>query len=79
MSGREVASLVWTAISGSIKLLTRSFAAILNGKGKVKNAKRRFRKELKRQGIPDEMAKDLANTYAMAGEQMLSFRYMFGL
>jgi hypothetical protein len=79
MSGREVASLVWTAIAGSTKLFARSFAAILSGKGRVKSAKKRLRKGLKKHGIPEELAKDIADAYALAGEQMLSFRYMFGL
>jgi len=79
MSGREVASIVWTAIAGSTKLLARSLAAILNGKGRVKVAKRRFRKCLRKHGIPEEMVNDLADSYAKAGEQMLSIRYMFGL
>ncbi|NHJ13164.1 MAG: hypothetical protein EAX95_05770 [Candidatus Thorarchaeota archaeon] len=79
MSGREVASIVWTAISGSTKLLAKTTASVLSGKMRVRSAKSTFKKRLKTYGLPVEMVEDLAVLYALPGKQMLSIRYLIGL
>jgi hypothetical protein len=79
MSGREVASIVWTAISGSTKLLAKTTASVLSGKMRVRSAKSTFKKRLKKYGLPEEMVENLADLYALPGKQMLSITYLIGL
>lgn len=79
MSGKEVASIVWIALSGGTKLLAMTAASVLSGKVRVRNAKRVFKKHLKRHGLPEEMVNDLAEMYTLLGTQMLSIRHLIGM
>ncbi|MFX0108455.1 MAG: hypothetical protein ACFE7R_09245 [Candidatus Hodarchaeota archaeon] len=76
-SPREVASIVWTAITGGTKILVKTIAAYLNARWSVRNAKKSFRKKLQESGFPKETAEELADTYASAGQNMLSIRNLF--
>jgi len=74
MPAREVASIVWTAMSGGTKLATRSLLAIRRGKGQVKKGSRLFYKLLLNSGIPKEQALQIAKSYASPGWEMLKLR-----
>ena len=78
-SPREVASIVWTAISGGVKILARLLGAYVNARWSVRSSKKAFQKSLVKHGIPADYAKDLASTYAAAGQDILSIRKMVGM
>ncbi|MHA1638224.1 MAG: hypothetical protein ACTSUO_01805 [Candidatus Thorarchaeota archaeon] len=74
MPAREVASLVWTAMSGGTKLAAKTLLSIRRGKGQVKKGSRLFYKTLIESGIPKENALAIAKSYATPGYEMLSIR-----
>ena len=78
-SPREVASIVWTAISGGIKIVGRLLGAYVNARWSVRSSKKTFQKSLVKHGLPADYAKELASTYASAGQDMLSIRKMVGM
>ncbi|MHA1960776.1 MAG: hypothetical protein ACW99U_11120 [Candidatus Thorarchaeota archaeon] len=79
MSAREVGSTVWAALSGGIKLFAKAYASMLRARGQVKRGKKTLRKQLEKQGIPKDFAAEIADVYASAAEQFLSFRKLIGL
>jgi hypothetical protein len=78
-SPREIASIVWTAISGSIKIVAGLLGAYVNARWSVRSSKRRFQKSLVKHGLPVDYAKELASTYAAAGRDILSIRKMVSM
>ncbi|MHA2386404.1 MAG: hypothetical protein ACXAEE_09380 [Candidatus Thorarchaeota archaeon] len=78
-SPRETASIVWTAISGSIKIVAGLLGAYVNARWSVRSSKRRFQKSLVKHGLPVDYAKELASTYAAAGQDILSIRKMVSM
>ncbi|MHA2003358.1 MAG: hypothetical protein ACW960_04550 [Candidatus Thorarchaeota archaeon] len=79
-SPREIASIVWTAISGSIKIVAGLLGAYyVNARWSVRSSKRRFQKSLVKHGLPVDYAKELASTYAAAGQDILSIRKMVSM
>lgn len=75
-SPREIASLVWTAVSGGIKIAALLLGAYVNARWSVRSSKKKFQKNLVKQGLPESYAKELAATYASAGQELLSIRKM---
>ncbi|MFW9889263.1 MAG: hypothetical protein ACFFER_13840 [Candidatus Thorarchaeota archaeon] len=78
-SPREVASIVWTAISGSVKIVAGLLGAYLNARWRIRRSKKTFHKCLVKHGLPEDYAKELATTYAAAGQDILSFRNMVSM
>ena len=74
MPAREVASIVWTAMSGGTKLAAKTYLSIRRGKGQVKKGSRHFYKTLMTSGIPKEEALEISKSYAAPGWEMLSIR-----
>ena len=66
-SPREVASIIWTAISGSVKIVAGLLGAYVNARWKVRRSKKAFHKSLVKHGLPEDYARELAATYAAAG------------
>ncbi|UCE11548.1 MAG: hypothetical protein JSW61_06340 [Candidatus Thorarchaeota archaeon] len=79
MSAQEVGSIIWTALSGSIKLIARAYASMLRAQGQVKHGKKLLKEQLVKQGIPKDFAEEIADVYASAAEQFLSIRKLIGL
>ncbi|MFW9846903.1 MAG: hypothetical protein ACFFD6_09155 [Candidatus Thorarchaeota archaeon] len=75
-SPREIASIVWTAVSGGIKIAALLLGAYVNARWRVRQSKKRFQKSLVKHGLPEDYAKELARTYASAGQDILSIRKM---
>jgi hypothetical protein len=78
-SPREIASLVWIAVSGGIKIAARLLGAYVNARWSVRSSKKKFQKSLVKHGLPANYAKDLASTYASAGQNLLSIRKLAGM
>ncbi|MGD9381262.1 MAG: hypothetical protein PVI03_02345 [Candidatus Thorarchaeota archaeon] len=78
-SPREVASIVWTVISCSVKIVAGLLGTYVNARWSVRRSKMTFQKSLARHGIPADYAKELASTYASAGQNILSIRKMVGM
>ncbi len=78
-SPREIASIVWTALSGSVKIVAGLLGAYVNGRWSVRRSKKTFQKGLVKYGLPEDYAKELASTYASAGQNLLSIRKMAGM
>jgi hypothetical protein len=78
-SPREVASIVWTAVSGGVKIMARLLGAYVNARWSVRSSKKTFQKSLVKHGLPVDYAKELASTYAAAGQDILSIRKMVGM
>ena len=78
-SPREIASIVWTAFSGGVKIAARLLGAYVNARWSVRTSKKKFQKSLVKQGLPLDYAKELASTYASAGQNLLSIRKMAGM
>ena len=74
MPARDVASIIWTAMSGGTKLAAKTYMSIRRGKGLVKKGSRKFYKTLMNQGIPKEIALEIAAMYAGPGWEMLKIR-----
>ncbi|MFW9803817.1 MAG: hypothetical protein ACFFFC_14240 [Candidatus Thorarchaeota archaeon] len=78
-SPREVASIVWTAISGSVKIVAGLLGAYVNARWNVRRSKKAFHKSLVKHGLPEDYARELAATYAAAGQDILSIRNMVSM
>jgi hypothetical protein len=78
-SPREIASIVWTAISGSVKIVAGLLGAYVNARWSVRRSKKTFQKSLVKHGLPADYAKELASTYASTGQDILSIRKMVGM
>ncbi|TFG11601.1 hypothetical protein EU537_11840 [Candidatus Thorarchaeota archaeon] len=74
MSAREVASIVWTALSGGTKLLVKSFWTLRKAKGAVKKGSKKFYNNLVEAGIPKEHAKDISDKFREPAEEVLKIR-----
>lgn len=74
MSKREVASIVWIAFSGGMRLLTKVTSSIIKAKSQVKRASKEFQKELEALGVPKVHAKEIAENYAAPAKEFLSIR-----
>jgi hypothetical protein len=75
----SILKIVGTAAKGGTSLLVRTYWSIRKGRGWVKKAKKRFQKELVNSGIPDDIARQIANSYADPGLEILSIRNMINL
>jgi hypothetical protein len=75
-SPREIASIVWTAISSSVKIVAGLLGAYVNARWSVRRSKKTFQKSLEKHGLPADYAKELASAYASAGQNLLSIRKM---
>ncbi len=78
-SPREIASLIWTAVSGGVKIAALLLGAYVNARWSVRSSRKRFQKSLVKLGLPTDYAKELASTYASAGQDLLSIRKMAGM
>ncbi|MFX0053516.1 MAG: hypothetical protein ACFFAX_04665 [Promethearchaeota archaeon] len=78
-SPREIASIVWTAISGSVKIVAGLLGAYVNARWRVRQSKKAFHKSLVKHGLPEDYARELAATYAAAGQDILSIRKMVSM
>lgn len=78
-TARSIASLVWTAFSGGSKLLVKSYMAIRRGRNEVKKSARVMYKELVKEGIPTEDAKEIAVAYAKPAWEVLHMRKLIAL
>ena len=74
MTAREIASLLWVAMSSGTKLGVKSLLAIRRGKGQVKKASKLFYTSLVESGIPKEQALQIAKSYSSPGWEMLKIR-----
>jgi hypothetical protein len=74
MLARSILSLIKTAIVGGTKLFVKGFIAITFAKRKVKKSKKAMKKKLIKQGIPSEIAIEIADSYASLGNEFLSIR-----
>ncbi len=74
MSTREVASIVWTALSGGTKLLVKSFWTIRKAKGAVKKGSKKFYNNLVDAGIPKRHAKEISDRFREPAEDVLRIR-----
>jgi flagellar motor switch protein FliG len=74
MSAREVASIVWTALSGGTKLIIRSFWTLRKAKGAVKKGSKKFYNNLVEAGIPEEHAKEISERFREPAEEALKIR-----
>jgi hypothetical protein len=75
-SPREIASIVWTALSGSVKIIAGLLGAYVNARWRVRRSKKTFQRGLVKHGLPEDHAKELASAYASAGKDLLSIRKM---
>ena len=73
------ARLVFDAVTGGSKLLVKSYAAVRRGRGQVKDARKLFYRSLVESGVPEDVAKEIAETYASIGLEMLSIRKLIAL
>jgi hypothetical protein len=78
-SPREVASIIWTAVSGSVKIVAGLLGAYVNARWRVRQSKKAFHRSLVKYGLPEDYARELATTYAAAGQDILSFRKMVSM
>ena len=76
---RSIASLAWTAFAGGSKLLVKSYMAIRRGRGEVKKSARIMYKQLVKDGIPPEDAKEIAVAYAKPAWELLHVRNLIKL
>ena len=74
MTARAVASLTWTAISGSTKLLIKLLWLKIWAKGQVKNGKKNFYKTLVSFGISKDIAKEISQAFADPALELLKMR-----
>jgi hypothetical protein len=73
-TARSIASLVWTGLTGGSKLLIKSYLAIRRGRSDVKKSARILYKQLVKDGIPSEDAKEIAVAYAKPAWEFLHVR-----
>ena len=71
-----ILSLIKTAAVGGTKLLVKGFITISFAKRKVKKSQKTMEKTLVKQGIPKEIAIEIADSYASLGNQFLSIRQL---
>ncbi len=76
MSGRAIASIVWTSLTGGTKLAIKVFWHLNRGKSMVKNGAKHFRGELVDAGIPEETAEAITYAFTNPGLEMLKIRNM---
>jgi hypothetical protein len=62
-----------------VKIIARFLGAYVNARWSVRSSKKTFQKSLVKHGIPAEYAKELATTYASAGQDVLSIRKMVSM
>ena len=70
----SILSLIKTVIFGGTKFLVKGLITIALAKRKVKKSKKAMQKTLVKQGIPQETAFELADSYASLGIEILSIR-----
>ena len=70
----SILSLLKTVTFGGSKLLVKSLLAIAGAKRKVKKSRKTMRKNLVKMGIPREIAEEIADSYALIGNEVLSIR-----
>jgi hypothetical protein len=62
-----------------VKILAGLLGAYVNARWSVRSSKKTFQKSLVKHGLPADYAKQLASTYAAAGQDILSIRKMAGV
>ena len=79
MTARAIASIVWTGLTGGIKLVLKLFWTLNRAKSQVKKGARSFREGLVEYGIPDEIAWNITSSFADPGIEMLKVRNLIKL
>jgi uncharacterized membrane protein HdeD (DUF308 family) len=72
----SILSLLKTVVFSGTKLLVKGFLAITFAKRKVNKSEKSMRKKLVKQGIPSEIAGEIADSYASLGKEFLSIRQL---
>jgi hypothetical protein len=62
---------------GGTKLFVKGFVAIFFAKRKVKKGRKRMEKHLIESGIPRDTAREIADSYASIGNEVLSIRNLY--
>ncbi len=79
MSGRAIASIIWTAMTGGTKLAVKILWHLNRGKKMVKKGAIQFQSELVSAGIPVETAEAITNAFASPGMEMLKIRNIISM
>lgn len=78
-TARSIASITATAIFSGSKLLVKVWWAIRKARGEVKKSASTMYRTLVKEGIPDEMAREITVSYAQPGWELLRFRNLMKL
>jgi hypothetical protein len=79
MSGRAIASIVWTALTGGTKLAVKVLWHLNRGKKMVKRGAKQFQSELVSVGIPMDTAAAITGAFTSPGLDMLKIRNMISM